>query len=118
MDEEILRLAREVSGGEESQLLEPLCRSARLRWESRLRPGLTAEECGEAFLCAAAFTAAADLASVQGGGGTVESFTAGEISVKARETDASPASALRETAESLMKPYIGEDGFCFKGVRG
>lgn len=118
MDEEILRLAQTISGGEESELLGLLCRSARLRWEACLRPGLAAEECGEAFLCAAAFTAAADLAAVQSGGGTVESFTAGEISVKTRETDASPASALRETAELLMRPYTGEDGFCFKGVRG
>nr|WP_326126352.1 hypothetical protein [uncultured Oscillibacter sp.] len=121
MTEEILMLARAVSGAGEAEqpLLEPLCRAARRRWEARLRPGLTPEDCGAAFVCAAAFTAAADLAAGRGGGG-VSAFTAGDISVKGRGTAESAALArgLRETAEGLMAPYAKEDGFCFRGVRG
>ena len=58
MREEILTLARIVSGAGETEeaLLESLCQAARLRWEGRLRQGLTPEDCGRAFACAAAFT--------------------------------------------------------------
>ena len=103
MREEILTLARAVSGaGEvEEALLEPLCRAAYLRWEARLRPGLTPEACGAAFACAAA-------------------FTAGDISVRGRGAaeSASLSRDLRQTAEGLMAPYAAEADFCFRGVRG
>ena len=116
MTEEILMLARAVSGAgdAESPLLEPLCQAAQRRWESRLRPGLTPEDCREAFVCAAAFMAAGR------GGGAVSAFTAGEVSVKGRGAAESAALArgLRETAERLMAPYAGEESFCFRGVRG
>lgn len=121
MTEEILTLARAVSGANdaESPLLESLCRAAQRRWESRLRPGLTPEDCREAFVCAAAFTAAADLAAGRGGG-AVSAFTAGEVSVKGRGAaeSASLARGLRAAAEGLMAPYAGEENFCFRGVRG
>lgn len=121
MSGEILTLARAVSGaGEtESALLEALCQAARLRWEARLRPGLTPEDCGAAFTCAAAFTAAADLAAGRSGG-AVSAFTAGDISIKGRGAAeaASLAQGLRRTAEDLMAPYAGADDFCFQGVRG
>lgn len=121
MTEEILMLARAVSGADEAEspLLEPLCRAAQQRWESRLRPDLTPEDCREAFVCAAAFTAAADLTAGRGGG-AVSSFTAGEVSVKGRGAaeSASLARDLRAAAERLMAPYAGEESFCFRGVRG
>lgn len=119
--EEILTLAQAVSGaGEaESPLLESLCQAARRRWESRLRPGLTPADCLESFVCAAAFTAAADLAAGRGGG-AVSAFTAGEISVKGRGAveNASLVRGLRAAAEELMAPYANEENFCFRGVRG
>ena len=85
MREEILTLARIVSGAGEAEeaLLESLCQAARLRWEGRLRQGLTPEDCGRAFACAAAFTAAADLTAGRGGG-AVSAFTAGDLSIKGR----------------------------------
>ena len=69
--ETILTLAKVLSGAgeDEEPLLEALCQAAERQWERRLRPGVTAEDCGEAFPCAAAFTAAADLAAARGGGG-------------------------------------------------
>ena len=58
--ETVLTLARELSGAGEAEeaLLELLCQAAEQQWEKRLRPGLTAEDCGKAFPCAVAFTAA------------------------------------------------------------
>ena len=116
-----MTLARIVSGAGEAEeaLLESLCQAARLRWEGRLREGLTPEDCGRAFACAAAFTAAADLAAGRGGG-AVAAFTAGDVSVRGRgaaET-ASLSRDLRRTAEGLMAPYAEEADFCFRGVRG
>ena len=63
--ETVLTLARELSGAGEAEeaLLELLCQAAEQQWEKRLRPGMTAEDCGKAFPCAVAFTAAADLAA-------------------------------------------------------
>lgn len=119
MGERILELALALGGGEDRALLPPLCAAAERAWLARLREGVTAEDCGEALPCAAAFTAAADLAAGRGGG-AVAAFTAGDVSVRGRgaaET-ASLSRDLRRTAEGLMAPYAEEADFCFRGVRG
>ena len=73
----------------------------------------------QAFPCAVAFTAAADLAAARGGEG-VSGFTAGSVSVRIRGAAESCALAesLRRTAERLMAPFAVPDDFCFRGVRG
>ena len=120
MDQTVRKLAETVSGAgeDEAALLVALCGAAIRRWRGRLREGLTAEDCGTAFHCAAAFTAAADLLS--GGGDSAASFTAGQVSVKARTAAESAAlsASLRQAAEELMAPYTVPDGFAFLGVRG
>ena len=121
MTERILELACGITNPSEGELplLETLCHAAETAWTARLRSGVSAEHCGEAFLCAAAFTAAADLAVSRGSEG-VESFTAGEISVRRSGSaeSRSQAEALRMTAERLMAPYAEAESFAFKGVRG
>lgn len=101
--ETVLTLARELSGAGEAEeaLLELLCQAAEQQWEKRLRPGMTAEDCGKAFPCAVA-------------------FTAGSVSVRIRGAAESCALAesLRRTAERLMAPFAVPDDFCFRGVRG
>ena len=120
LQETVLTLARAVSGaGEQDEvLLETLCRAAETYWRGRLRQGVTAEDCGEAFPCAAAFTAAADLAAGQDGG--IESFTAGSVSVKGGggESAARRAESLRRSAEERMAPFAEPGDFAFQGVRG
>ena len=120
LQETVLTLARAVSGaGEQDEvLLETLCRAAEAYWRGRLRQGVTAEDCGEAFPCAAAFTAAADLAVGQDGG--IESFTAGSVSVKGvgGENAARRAESLRRSAEERMAPFAEPGDFAFQGVRG
>ena len=120
LQETVLTLARAVSGaGEQDEvLLETLCRAAEAYWRGRLRQGVTAEDCGEAFPCAAAFTAAADLAAGQVGG--IESFTAGSVSVKGvgGESAARRAESLRRSAEERMAPFAEPGDFAFQGVRG
>ena len=117
MTDRILALACQMCGAEEGDaLLEVLCHISETAWTARLKAGVTAEDCGEAFLCAVAFTAAADY--LRGRDGGVESFTAGEISIKKQSTGSGGAEAMRKTAERLMVPYAGEAQFAFKGVRG
>lgn len=121
MHETILELARTVSGaGEpETALLEALCRAAEAEWTGRLREGVAAEDCGTAFPCAAAFTAAADLTAGRSGD-AVAAFKAGDISVERRDgaDGAALAAALRQTAERLMAPYAAPADFVFRRVRG
>lgn len=101
---------------EEAGVLEALCVAAEDYWTRRLRPELTPEQCGGAFLCAAAFTAAAGIAATRNGGGV--SFTAGDVSVSQPSGTADgSAKALREQAERLMTPYAAADDFAFRGVR-
>ena len=121
MLETILELARTVSGAGEAEkdLLEALCQAAETAWTGRLRQGVTPEDCGPAFPCAAAFTAAADLVTGRSGD-AVAAFKAGDVSVERRDgaDGAALAAALRQTAERLMAPYARETGFAFRRVRG
>ena len=98
--ETALTLARELSGAGEAEeaLLELLCQAAEQQWEKRLRPGMTTEDCGKAFPCAVAFTAAADLAAARGGEG-VTGFTAGSVSVRIRGAAESCGEITPEAAE-------------------
>ena len=120
LQETILTLTRAISGtGEDGEpLLEPLCRAAETYWRGRLRQGVTAEDCGEAFPCAAAFTAAADLAAGRAGGWDVSGFTAGSVSVQTcgAAEERRRAEELRRTAQHLMASFTEPDDFAFRRV--
>ena len=121
MTERIVALAKGIAGAEEQELplLEALCGAAEQLWSSRLKAGMTPELCGEAFCCAAAFTAAADYVIGQDGS-AVGGFSAGVVSVRTKSAAdrTAMARALRQTAERLMTPYAEVEDFCFKGVWG
>ncbi len=115
MQERILKVAMTVTGAgeEELELLAALCEAAETLWKGRLKSGVSAEDCGSTFLCAAAFSAAADFFACRSG---VESFKAGEISVKSGGK--AQGTELRKSAEQMMAPYVQPESFCFKEVRG
>lgn len=119
MSERILKLALELTGGGEGDrmLLAALCAVAEDAWLARLREGVTAEDCGEALPCAAAFTAAADLAAGEGG---AASFSAGDVSVRLEDAGgrAARAKELRQAAERLMDPFVRAAGLWARGVEG
>ena len=119
MSERILELALAATGGGETDrtLLEPLCAAAEEAWRRRLREDVTEEDCGEALPCAAAFTAAADLAAAEGG---AASFSAGDISVSLGgvQDRARRAESLRQAAEGLMEPFVRAAGLWAQGVEG
>lgn len=120
MRERILELAMAACGGGEAEriLLEPLCAAAESLWRGRLREDAAPEDCGEALTCAAAFTAAADLAA--GGGGGIASFTAGDLSVKLQDGGQRRAAAdcLRRAAAGLMAPYVRAEDLWAAGAPG
>ena len=119
MSERILKLALELTGGGEGDrmLLAALCAVAEDAWLARLREGVTAEDCGEALPCAAAFTGAADLAAAAGG---AASFSAGDISVSlgSGQDRVRRAESLRQAAEGLMEPFVRAAGLWAQGVEG
>ena len=103
----------------ERPLLAVLCTAAVDGISRKLRPGLTAEDCGDAFLCAAAMTAAAGLISCRGSG-DVEQFSAGDVSLRTGGSGDScqAAAAMRKHAAEMMGPYWADDRFAFAGVKG
>ena len=121
MTEQIMNLAMGIANPSEKELslLEMLCHAAEKLWMDALRGVVLPEDCGEAFLCAAAFTAVADF-MLSRNAEDVASFTAGAISVKQKASveEVARAEALRKTAARLMAPYGTAMDFAFKGVLG
>ena len=113
MRDEVLRLAAALGKVEESEELSLLCGAAVEELTGMLRPGVTPEECGEGFCLAAAWMALAGLAA---GGEDVESFTAGEVSIRQGD-GAARRRALRMQAKQVMKPWLKDECFLFRGVR-
>ena len=102
----------------ERETLALLCTAEEKALEERLREGVCKEECEDAFICAAAFLAAAALESARAGGEEFSSLRAGDLTVTKRSSDegSKRLSLLREQAWALMRPYTTDGGFCFRGV--
>lgn len=112
--EEIVKLAAALGKVEESRELTLLCSAAAEELRGLLRSGIAPEDCGGAYALAAAWMALAGLETAEDG---VESFSAGEVSIRKRD-GAARAKALRLQAMQVMKPYLRDEGFVFQGVRG
>lgn len=121
MLEQIMCLASAIVQPSEAErpLLEALCTAAEEDMRRRLREETTPEDCGDAFLCAAALLAAAGLLPCRSGG-DVEQFTVGDVSIRTGGGGqvCQAAAAMRRQAASLMAPYCGDGEFAFQGVRG
>lgn len=115
----LLAAAIALPSDAEQPLLTALCAAAADETARRLRPGLTAEDCGDAFLCAAAMTAAAGLISCRSSG-DIEQFSAGDVSLRSggNSDSGKAASAMRQHAAEMMEAYWTDDCFAFAGVKG
>lgn len=104
---------------EMEEQLTVLCAGAVEMLRGRLKAGVGAEDCAPALVLAAAWTALADLCMGECAD-RVESFTAGAVTVRQSGGDGALARSrgLREQAERVMAPYVNEQGFAFRGVRG
>ena len=94
-------------------LLRLLCSGAANALASRLRSGITPQDCKADFVAAASLYALAALSEAEGLEG-VESFTAGDVTVKKGGTSAASA-CLRRQADLMISPYC-MDTFSFQGV--
>lgn len=116
MTEEITALAITLGHTEDSEELRILCEAARQELTGLLRKGVSPADCGGAFPLAAAWMALAGLQSA-GKNDEAESFTAGAVSIKTKDGKLR-AAALRLQAEQVMRPWLRDSGFIFRGVKG
>ena len=116
---EIFHAASAILGNEDEKL-RTFCHAAEQELAARLQTGVTQEQCGELFVAAAALLAVSMYEAVAECGGTGFSYQAGDVSVTAKETgmNLSVSRNLRKQAETMMAPYLQDDGFQFTGVRG
>ena len=123
-NQDIESKAREMLGtspfGSEGRALRSVCQTAAAELESKLRSDVKSSDIEELFVCAAALLAISlylELANIPDD--TIESFKAGEVSVKLRDgAKAQSSQALRQRAETMLSAYLDCGGFEFKGVAG
>ena len=101
--------------GQDETVLRTLCRNACEVLDRRIKDGLTAEDCGDAYPLAAAWIALDWLRGSQGMDG-VTYLSAGDLTVR-REGGGDDGS-LSQRAMEIMGPFLRDDGFVFRGVKG
>ena len=94
-------------------LLKLLCQGTVCVLRTRLREGLTEEDCQQELVAAASLLALAALQEAEQSG-TMAEFRAGDLTVKNREADAA-SRCLREQAQQIIAPFL-QDCFAFQGV--
>ena len=101
--------------GQDEIMLRTLCQNACNMLDRRLKDGLTAEDCGDAYPLAAAWIALDWMRGCQGMDG-VTWLSAGDMTV--RRDGGGDDGALSRRAMKLISPFLRDDGFVFRGVRG
>ena len=97
----------------EQQRLMAFCKAAEAELLASLRPGVTEEDCADAFSCACAWLALSYLCA--GRSFDAERFTVGDVSVQHADGKVS-SDCLRTQARLLLAPW-SSGGFGFEGVR-
>ena len=97
----------------QTQLLTVLCEASTSSLTSRLREGLSPDDCKADFVAAASLFALAALNSIDSSV-DVSEFKAGDLTVKRSGTDAA-SRCLQNQAELMIAPYL-QDRFHFAGV--
>ena len=109
-----LLLAGELTE-QQIQILSALCFGAASSLESRLRDGLTPDDCKADFIAAASLLALAAMNSVTGEE-SAEQISVGDFSVRtSRNKNDAASNCLRAQAELMIAPYL-KDRFTFLGV--
>ena len=114
MEEQVLKLLKQLrpcSEGDELLLL--LCGTACSRLKGMLKPDVAVEECGDAFPFAAACLAMEWLADM-GESANITSLSAGDLTVR-REAG---CRGKKGRALDLLTPWLKDETFIFRGVKG
>ena len=99
----------------QSRFLQVLCSAAASLLESRLRDGITPEDCKADFIAAASLYALASLGDAEETA-QVEEFKAGDLTIRQSNSGRGAASnCLQRQAEMIILPYL-KDCFSFMGV--
>lgn len=116
LGEKIFAQAMVLAGqSEEQEMLRVLCRITADSLLSRLKEGLTEEDCQEALVNGGSLYALAAWNSVQGGE-DVQELRAGDLTIKrGGEQSGTSAETYRAQAEKMLRPYL-KDPFAFLGV--
>ena len=116
--EQIQAHAQLMAGGmipQQGEVLKTLCQVAASYLESRLRDGLTPEDCKADFVAAASLMALAALNSYRAEDYS-EQISMADFSMKTASSYKDVASnCLRTQAELMIAPYL-KDRFAFMGV--
>lgn len=119
--EEIMAIAQTLTGadGEEQELLALLEKAQERILQNALRAGKRAEDCGDAYLCAAGMLTAAALEAVRAGGEEISSLRAGDMAItrQTAQERTERIKLLREEAWEMMRPYTKEGNFYFCRTR-
>lgn len=116
MTPRIIALCRAMGAGEDQEeLLLLLARTVERDLAGRLKAGVKPEDCAEAFPLAAAMLVLDALELCGGSMEHVTSFTAGDLTV---HREPGTGRGRYGKAMSLLAPWMGDTGFCFRGVRG
>ncbi len=114
MEEQVLELVQKMgAAAADDAVVRALCRTACGRLDGLLADGVAPEDCGEAYPLAAAWLVR-DWLSAMDGGAEITALSAGDMTVR-REGG---GGKLAEKAMELMGPYLRDEGFVFRGVRG
>ena len=116
LGEKIFAQAMVLAGQpEEQELLRILCHMTADSLLSRLKEGVTEEECQEALVNGGSLYALAAWNGVQGGE-NVQELRAGDLTIKrGSELSGTSAETYRSQAEKMLQPYL-KDRFAFLGV--
>lgn len=98
---------------QQSQLLQVLCQASCNSLTTRLRDGISPEDCRADFVAAASLFALAAL-NEAGRTDTLEEFRAGDLTIRRNSTD-TPSKCLQRQAELIIMPFL-KDTFVFQGV--
>ena len=100
---------------QQMQVLSALCYAAASSLKSRLREGLTPDDCKADFIAAASLLALAAMNSVTGEE-SAEQITVADFAIRTAKNRGDAASnCLRAQAELMIAPYL-KDRFTFLGV--
>ena len=98
---------------QQTELLKLLCQAAVSGLSSRLRDGMTADDCKADFVAAASLYALAALNEADKSA-SMEEFKAGDLTVKRSGMDTS-SRCLQRQADLIIQPFV-KDSFAFLGV--
>ncbi len=101
-----------IKDAAQAQLLQLYCRGCTRTLLTRLRAGLSVDDCKADFVASAALYALAALSESDELAG-LEHLQVGDLTVK--RTGNTAAKCLRNQADMMMSPYV-QDKFCFRRV--